>query len=148
MKGAKSTHPPIMNGECTKCHSPHKSKLAKLLLSPSPDLCLTCHKGTKEKLAKETPHPPAQKNCQTSHLPHFSAEPSLLAEPQKSLCSECHDLKAAPFTKEHLGIDPGQMNCMSCHNPHASKDPKFFKEDIHPPFAARSCDECHIVEKR
>jgi hypothetical protein len=39
------------------------------------------------------------------------------------------------------------MDCMSCHAPHASKDPKFFNEMIHPPFAGRYCEECHIVEK-
>jgi hypothetical protein len=40
------------------------------------------------------------------------------------------------------------MNCRSCHDPHSSTDPKFFKSHIHPPFAGRSCDECHIVTKR
>jgi hypothetical protein len=36
------------------------------------------------------------------------------------------------------------MQCQSCHDPHASKDPKFFKSTIHPPFASRGCEECHI----
>jgi hypothetical protein len=39
------------------------------------------------------------------------------------------------------------MNCKSCHDPHASKDPKFFKGVVHPPFAGRSCEDCHLVTK-
>jgi predicted CXXCH cytochrome family protein len=34
---------PFAAGECTKCHNPHKSRLAKLRLAEAPDLCLTCH---------------------------------------------------------------------------------------------------------
>jgi hypothetical protein len=37
------------------------------------------------------------------------------------------------------------MHCVACHEPHASKDPKLFREQQHPPFAARSCEECHTV---
>ena len=48
----------------------------------------------------------------------------------------------------HIYIDASVMNCRSCHDPHASKDPKFFKENVHAPFAGRSCDDCHIVNKR
>ncbi len=46
-----------------------------------------------------------------------------------------------------LGLAPGTIHCMSCHEPHASKDPKFFKASVHPPFAARDCDTCHVVPK-
>ena len=44
---------PVVNAECTKCHSPHKAKLDNLLLAKSPDLCLTCHKDLKTKMEKE-----------------------------------------------------------------------------------------------
>ena len=63
------------------------------------------------------------------------------------LCGECHDFKRPTFGKAHINIDPGVMNCRSCHDPHASKDPKFFKTSVHPPFAGRSCEDCHIVTK-
>ncbi|MGZ6395875.1 MAG: cytochrome c3 family protein, partial [Pseudobdellovibrionaceae bacterium] len=44
-------------------------------------------------------------------------------------------------------IEAAVMDCRTCHDPHASKDPKFFKAFIHPPFAGRSCEDCHIVAK-
>ena len=148
LKAADSKHAPVMAGNCTKCHSPHKSKLARLLLAQVPDLCVNCHKPIKDKLAKENPHPPAQKNCQECHKPHFASVRPLLPSQPTEVCSQCHDLKAASFAKAHLNIAVGNIKCMSCHDPHASKDPKFFKETIHPPFAARSCEDCHIVGKQ
>jgi hypothetical protein len=71
-----------------------------------------------------------------------------MAQPVQSLCGQCHDVKADAFKSAHIYIDAAVMNCRSCHDPHASKDPKFFKENVHPPFAGRSCDDCHIVTKR
>jgi predicted CXXCH cytochrome family protein len=141
-------HAPFSTGECTKCHSPHKSKIAKLLLAESPDVCFTCHKELKTKLETQKVHQPARRDCLRCHKPHVSVESSLLAQPQRAVCGECHNLKDDSFVRSHIGIDPEAMNCMSCHSPHASKDPKLFKDMIHPPFAARSCDECHVVEKR
>jgi hypothetical protein len=80
-------------------------------------------------------------------LPHASGEHTLLSKPVKTLCAECHDFGKESFGKAHIRIDASDMDCMSCHAPHASKDPKFFNERIHPPFAGRHCEECHIVEK-
>ena len=148
MGTGKSKHAPIMTGQCTQCHSPHKSKLAKLLVVESPDLCFTCHKNMKERLGKDITHPPAARDCLRCHLPHFSKDPSLMAQPLSALCGECHDLNGSSFVKAHIGIKAAVMDCMSCHDPHASKDPKLFKENEHPPFAARSCDDCHIGEKK
>jgi predicted CXXCH cytochrome family protein len=147
IQNGKSKHSPVLAGECTKCHSPHKSKISKLLLAVSPDLCLNCHQDLKIKIEKEKVHPPAASDCLRCHKPHASSEPSLIVQPLHSLCGECHDLKGISFNKAHIGIDATIINCISCHTPHASKDPKLFKDNIHPPFAARSCDECHVVEK-
>jgi predicted CXXCH cytochrome family protein len=145
LKLGKSRHSPVDSGECTKCHNPHQSKLVKLLLAESPELCFTCHKTIKMRQEKEKSHRPAQRDCGKCHGPHASSNRFLLDQPLQALCGECHDLKGAPFTKAHLGISPTAMSCTSCHDPHTSKDPKFFKENVHPPFAARSCDECHIT---
>jgi Zn-finger protein len=46
-----------------------------------------------------------------------------------------------------INIDAAVIDCRNCHNPHASKDPQYFKDEVHSPFAGRSCDDCHIVEK-
>ena len=58
------------------------------------------------------------------------------------------DAKAGKFSKAHLGVDPGSIDCVSCHSPHSSKDPAMFRRTVHPPFAARQCDACHLPEKR
>jgi predicted CXXCH cytochrome family protein len=81
-------------------------------------------------------------------MPHFSKEAALNTQPLLALCGECHDLKGSPFAKAHINIKAADMDCRSCHDPHASKDPKLFKDNVHPPFAARSCDDCHIGEKK
>jgi predicted CXXCH cytochrome family protein len=145
-KDAKSTHAPYADGDCTKCHSPHKAKLNKLLLAQSPDLCFNCHKTIKTKVNTEKPHSPAQKDCSTCHLPHLSKEKKLIVEPLQAMCAECHEPGKPGFIKAHLGINASDMDCMTCHDPHASKDPKFFKSVVHPPFAGRTCDDCHIKQ--
>jgi hypothetical protein len=80
-------------------------------------------------------------------MPHMSAQPSLLAEPIHQLCGVCHNLKDEAFNKAHINIDASVIDCRTCHDPHASKDPKFFKDNMHPPFAGRTCDDCHVVKK-
>jgi predicted CXXCH cytochrome family protein len=107
---------------------------------------MTCHAKMGERLKAEHAHPPASEDCTTCHAPHFAAETRLLNARQQSLCSSCHDVADAAFSKAHLGIRAEVMNCVSCHDPHASKDPKLFKDEVHAPFAARSCEECHVVK--
>ncbi len=118
--------------------------MKKLLLAKAPDLCFTCHKAMKEKMAKEKVHSPAE-DCLNCHSPHYSVQKALATQPVAELCGQCHDVKDAKFSKAHLGIDPKNINCISCHNPHSSKDPKFFKAVEHAPFAGRSCDACHVA---
>jgi predicted CXXCH cytochrome family protein len=148
LQASKSRHKPVEDGLCTKCHSPHQTKLNNLLLAQAPDICLACHKDLKERMGKETVHPPAAGDCLVCHRPHGSPGESLLAQAVSEICSQCHDVKADSFKRAHIYIDASVMNCRNCHDPHASKDPKFFKENVHAPFAGRSCDDCHIVTKR
>jgi len=172
----KSTHVPFQEGECTKCHSPHKAKLDKLVLAGYPDLCLSCHKALKAKMYKEEEcakakkreeagmevgpldvecdgvtmyvHAPSDlRDCKICHRPHFSPETGLIKRPVQELCGECHDFNKPSFKKGHLNIDPQVMDCRKCHDPHTSDDPMFFKEVIHPLFKARSCGDCHLVEQ-
>jgi predicted CXXCH cytochrome family protein len=96
-------------------------------------------------MKKEKAHPPAASDCLTCHKPHYSGERTLLAQPLKDMCSQCHDLKDEAFSKAHIGIDPDVIDCRKCHDPHASKDAHFFKDIIHSPFDARTCEECHVV---
>jgi predicted CXXCH cytochrome family protein len=164
----------VVSGECTSCHSPHKANLDSLLLAGYPDLCLSCHTDLKDKMYKSESLPPIPasvsgeesdktpqgkpseiyvhalsdlEKCQTCHKPHFSAESALLVEPIQPLCAKCHDYRVPSFGKAHLEIAAGEMDCRNCHAPHTSKDPKFFKADVHKPFADRACIDCHLVEK-
>jgi predicted CXXCH cytochrome family protein len=148
LASAKSWHAPATGGECTQCHSPHKARLNHLLLAPSPDLCVSCHAVMKTRLETELVHSPAARDCSRCHVPHFSNETVLLTESVPALCGQCHGFDEAAFAKAHLGIDPAVMDCTSCHNPHYSNDPNFFQEQVHAPFAAGSCEECHIVEEQ
>ncbi len=109
---------------------------------------LPCHKDLKEKMRKEKTHSPAGRDCLRCHAPHFAGQGTLLVKPAQALCFECHNVKEASFGKAHFNIDPGAMNCIGCHTPHASKDPKFFKENVHAPFAGRSCEDCHLPAPR
>jgi len=85
--------------------------------------------------------------CQTCHKPHFSAELALIVEPIQPLCGKCHDYKEISFNNAHINISSVAMDCRNCHAPHTSKDPKFFKAELHKPFAERTCKDCHVVEK-
>ena len=49
------------------------------------------------------------------------------------------------FAEKHLGIDPAVMSCAGCHDPHGSDDPGFFDSEVHAPFEARACEDCHVV---
>jgi len=91
--------------------------------------------------------PLEQGECSGCHKPHAAEEKPLLAQPLQPLCGECHEPDSASFNKAHISINAADINCVNCHEPHSSKDPKFFKEILHAPFAAKTCDPCHIVEK-
>jgi len=172
----ESRHEPFTAGECTKCHSPHKAALDSLVLAGYPELCLTCHETLKAEMYKEAEcaaaelreekgmpaiptfvtcdnikiyvHAPIDlENCSNCHMPHFSEEPALINKPVQDLCAECHDFEAPSFNEAHIYIDPKVIDCRKCHDPHTSKDPKFFKDEVHPLFKTRSCENCHMVEK-
>jgi predicted CXXCH cytochrome family protein len=145
---ARSKHAPVMTGECTKCHNPHKAALTGLMLAQSPDICTSCHQQLKKKMDDERVHSPAARDCLRCHKPHFSSEESIMTLPLEKLCGDCHDAEKDSFKKSHLGIAAAVMDCNNCHNPHASKDAKFFKQKLHAPFASRSCEPCHVVEKQ
>ncbi len=177
IKDVKSTHAPFAEATCTKCHSPHKAKLDSLVLAGNPGLCFTCHEDLKAEIFKEQECARAKERedqglpagkmsvkcddvklyvharselieCDKCHRPHFAQEPALINKPVQALCEECHDYEKESFSKSHINIDPAVIDCRKCHDPHTSKDPKFFKEEIHPLFKARACEECHMVEKQ
>ena len=68
-----------------------------------------------------------------------------MTKPIREACAECHDLRTAAFGDAHVQIDPGRMHCERCHDAHASKELHFFKQNVHPPFAMKSCKDCHLA---
>jgi hypothetical protein len=68
-----------------------------------------------------------------------------MARPVRALCADCHDVKTAAFSDAHVQIDPAIIRCERCHDAHASKEPHFFKSNAHAPFAAMSCQDCHLA---
>ena len=143
-----SMHAPVAEGQCTGCHNPHQSKLNSLLQAENPPLCLVCHTDFKEKMAEGKVHAPAGRDCLRCHQPHSAALSKLIDQPLHTLCAECHELDSETFRQSHISIEAADMNCMNCHDPHSSKDQKFFKPVMHAPFASRTCDACHIAEKK
>jgi hypothetical protein len=67
-----------------------------------------------------------------------------MVRPVHTLCADCHDPKTAAFGNAHLQIDPERIRCQRCHDAHASKGEHFFKDNAHPPFAMKSCQDCHL----
>jgi predicted CXXCH cytochrome family protein len=114
------------------------------MLAKTPDVCVACHKDMKERMAKEKVHQPAD-DCSTCHQPHDAVQEKLLVQPVFQICEQCHDVKDKAFAASHIGIEAKSIACASCHDPHSSKDPKFFKPVVHPPFAGRQCDACHVT---
>jgi predicted CXXCH cytochrome family protein len=143
-----SRHAPFAEGACTGCHSPHWSASQKLLRSAGPDLCLGCHRKLREILAKEKVHSPASGDCRSCHASHVSKEAYLLLRPILDTCNQCHEVSSDSFKKAHGGVRAEVMKCPSCHSPHSSKRAGFFKEYLHPPFEAGSCEDCHVTEKK
>jgi predicted CXXCH cytochrome family protein len=173
VENTQSNHAPVVEGQCSACHSPHKAALGDLLLANYPDLCLACHtdlkndlypaeskdastaitatnasqKGSSEAEGKKIYiHAEAETtNCALCHRPHFAQEQALINKPIQTLCGRCHDYQADGFADAHLGIDPAVMDCRKCHRPHTADNPLFFKSAVHPPFADKSCKDCHLV---
>jgi predicted CXXCH cytochrome family protein len=97
--------------------------------------------------AKIYVHAPSDlKNCNICHKPHFAAEPALMVKPIQPLCAGCHDYEKPAFKQAHINIDAAVMDCRRCHDSHASTNPKFFKAEVHKPFADKTCKDCHIIE--
>ena len=144
MDAGRAKHEPAAAGACTACHSPHQTALEGLLLAKGPDLFLGCHRALKSAMDGGEVHSPAAGDCLLCHQPHASAENRLMVRPARELCAGCHDLTTAAFSAAHLQIEPARIRCERCHDAHASKEPHFFKSNAHAPFAAKSCQDCHL----
>lgn len=152
----KTTHGPVGEGLCTKCHNPHASDHDGFLRAATPDLCFSCHNRTlKDAKGQRLPspkrtfqdqamklHPPFKEGeCLACHLPHVSDNRRLLVEnyPQsiyvnfsteKYVCFMCHDDEAftEPRTTAATNFRNGNLNL---HYRHVNRK------------KGRSCKSCH-----
>lgn len=166
----KVVHPAVQIG-CMACHAdldaavvPHqlKTKLAKGLAAPPPDLCFRCH--DKKSFEGRYMHAPAAAGlCLTCHDPHGGEEPKLVRKPGAALCLDCHpDVRKEPHVlvgfsrKGHpIGeelkasaardpLRPGRLfYCGSCHEPHGADHKRLNRFDSGS--IATFCRRCHKV---
>ncbi len=125
LKGAHSHKPAAEN--CTSCHEVHTGSHEKLLKSASRDLCLSCHEGVGETIAKAAHgHKPVEGECLQCHKPHASDEIRMLAKSPQELCVSCHEVVGktmAAATHPHSAATDAR-SCLNCHAPHGSEHAK------------------------
>jgi len=131
----KNIHPPVAEGECLFCHSPHASANKSLLLNNQPQPCSRCH--VQEIENKKFKHDPVfDGNCQTCHDPHQSDFDHFLKVEQPKICLNCHDAQKAESALINAH-QPFTEDCAKCHSPHGSDNGKLLNEKI--PVLCFSC---------
>ena len=122
---------------CTDCHTVH-SPGRRMLKSPEPFLCLTCHKEVRSQINRQSHHPIAEGKvtCTDCHLPHGAFGKKMLrADSTPDLCYRCHQEKRGPFAFEH---PPVAENCATCHQAHGSNHNNLLTSK-----APQLCQACH-----
>ncbi|MEI7897079.1 MAG: cytochrome c3 family protein [bacterium] len=168
----KILHEPAKDG-CDNCHqvniNDHTQKGVNglHLTEKMPELCYTCHDGTKKDVdTTRVVHQAVKvkKLCLNCHSPHSTDAKKLLIADKKELCLTCHDKDADSTGKKlvnikkllktskviHPAIAGG---CTSCHKAHASTE-NFLLISAYPKgqYVAGNkdsyavCWECHDVD--
>ncbi|NOX90394.1 MAG: hypothetical protein GXO77_15395 [Calditrichaeota bacterium] len=113
-----NVHPPVEEGACLDCHSPHSSQKDYLILGEKDEsICMNCHDPDEGKVI----HPPYEdRECTECHDPHQTIRPSLLKSERPELCFECHDdfREKLNMSSVHPAFEG---DCLDCHNPHVSQ---------------------------
>lgn len=63
-------HPPVADGDCMSCHTPHRSEQPSLLILPVFETCLECH-DEPEDLSEPAHSGAGAEACVKCHDPHF-----------------------------------------------------------------------------
>lgn len=142
-------HTPVKGAECTGCHDPHFSSLAKLQKSEKG--CRECHDPFPE---EGTVHKPVSYgDCTSCHSPHAGPGDKQLLRPGNSLCIACHETphpqhRSAEIKGRLTQIPPDfpldntlgrkEMACTGCHQAHQSPERRLFKKS-----QGELCKTCH-----
>lgn len=134
----KVVHPPVAQGDCGACHSPHVSRYEGLLRKQESELCYTCHTEIFAQVEKKQfQHRPVQQGqCSSCHAPHAAERPGLLTLAGGALCYSCHEQAQTNYQYFHQPFQQG--TCSVCHTPHASDDSRLLKQS-----GNRLCLSCH-----
>ncbi len=142
---AKSTHKIVAEGKCVMCHEPHATNNPAHLLKAGNAVCFQCHKDMQDTIAKvKFKHWPVGQGCTNCHSPHGSAAADFLLKTEvPGLCLGCHNIKSPEIAAQHNNYPVQNARCTTCHNPHGSNQAGILYDNVHPPMAARMCDQCH-----
>lgn len=135
---------------CNRCHSIHKSPVAKFLLARQQrEVCYGCHANIRAQFAMPFKHRVNEGfiNCTDCHNPHgtpaptwrMGLRPRMVAQAlgNEESCLKCHSDKRGPFAFEHPAVRV--EGCESCHQPHGSANAKLLRR----PAVFTLCLECH-----
>ncbi len=131
-------HQPVAGQQCDRCHSPHVSRHAGLLLDKEEQLCYSCHQSVEQRVkASAVPHQPVKDGrCSECHEPHASGNSGLLKASGADLCYGCHESSQQTFKVAHKPYQQGK--CNACHSAHAGDDYRLLKNS-----GSALCFECH-----
>jgi predicted CXXCH cytochrome family protein len=131
--GAKHKHMRVGAIEyCTDCHNSHNSVEKGLLVDEMVSLCLKCHAGIKNQLAKGKVQHDAvtkDKKCSNCHNPHASNIERLLIALPYDLCIKCH-------SRDGMVSDDGKT--MTNYKTLLAENKVW-----HAPIRAKDCSACH-----
>ncbi|MBI5117521.1 cytochrome C [Candidatus Poribacteria bacterium] len=160
IKDSTVKHPPVAEGKCVSCHTPHSTNFEKQLKASMQTICFTCHAevGQSVKTSKY-PHGPVKDNdCYACHISHGSNNPKILknyfpdefytayATEKYAICFDCHNKNIAleELTTTltnfrngnrnlhflHVNKDPKGRSCKACHEVHAGNQAKHIREEV------------------
>jgi len=155
---SKYQHPPVRDGRCTACHTPHSTDYQKQLKAPLKDICFTCHLDLGDEVREASfKHGPVETNdCASCHRVHGSDYPKLLVNDfpaefytpydtdKYRICFDCHNEQVAveKWSKEtqfrngnrnlhfvHVNQRKGR-SCKACHTVHGGSQEKHVRNEV------------------
>ncbi len=159
-------HVPALEA-CTDCHNAHNSAEPALLAGEQVELCVKCHKGIRDQLAKgKIQHDAVTKarKCSNCHNPHAANIEKLLVQLPFDLCVTCHSKDGMiasdgkPMTNYRQWLAENKVwhapvaakDCSACHRTHAGDNYRLlvapYPATFYAPYDRRNyalCYGCH-----